>query len=315
MNVIYSTDENYAKICMTSIWSLLDSNKCVEEIKIYIIDNQITENTKKEMKDLIENKYQREIIFISCEEICRDLEKNNDYPISSYARLFIQDFIKEEKIIYVDCDTLVRGNLENLWNCKLKEYLVGGIQDPLPDYLKEAVQLDNQERYINAGVLLINLDKWREIDFKSKVVKFIKEHNKNVVHHDQGIINGICKGKILYLDPKYNLMSEMIMMNEKQLKKLYKMEKFYKEEQLQKARENPVIVHFISKFYNRPWFKECTHPYKDEFLSYYKKVNGEIKSKPLNRKVKMRKFAFEHFPFNIYVSVERMLNYKRKNQI
>lgn len=312
MNILYSTDENYAKICMASIWSLLDSNKFVEKMKIYIIDNQITENTKKEMKDLIENKYKRELVLISCEEICKDLEKNNDYPISSYARLFIQDFIKEEKIIYIDCDTLVKGNIESLWNCKLKEYWIGGIQDPLPYYLKKAVEMEGQERYINAGVLLINLNKWREIDFKSKVIKFIKEHNKNVVHHDQGIINGICKGKILYLDPKYNLMPEMIMMNEKQLKKLYKMEKFYKEKQLKKAREKPVIVHFISKFYNRPWFKECTHPYKDEFLNYYKKVNGEIKSKPLKKTVKMRKFVFEHFPFCMYVIVERILDCKRK---
>ncbi len=315
MNILYSTDENYAKICMASIWSLLDSNKFVEKMKIYIIDNQITESTKKEMKDLIENKYKRELVFISCEEICKDLEKENDFPISAYARLFIQDSIKEEKIIYIDCDTLVKGNVESLWNCKLKGYWIGGIQDPLPNYLKEAIEVDDQERYINSGVLLINLDKWREIDFKSKVIKFIKEHNKNVVHHDQGIINGICKGKILYLDPKYNLMPEMIMMNEKQLKKLYKMEKFYKEEQLQKARENPVIVHFISKFYNRPWFKECTHPYKDEFLNYYNKVNGEITSKPLNKKVKMRKFAFQYFPFGMYVGIERILNYKRKNQI
>lgn len=312
MNVLYSTDENYAKICMTSIWSLLDSNKLVEKMKIYIIDNQITENTKKEMKDLIENKYEREIVFISGKEICKDLEKENDFPISAYARLFIQDNIKEEKIIYIDCDTLVIGNLESMWNCKLKEYWIGGIQDPLPNYLKESVEMEGQERYINSGVMLINLNKWREIDFKSKVIKFIKEHNKNVVHHDQGIINGICKGKILYLDPKYNLMPEMIMMNEKQLKKLYKMEKFYNEKQLKKARKNPVIVHFISKFYNRPWFKECTHPYKQEFLKYYNKLEGEIKSNPLKKTVKMRKFVFEHFPFCMYVIVERILDCKRR---
>ncbi len=311
MNIIYSTDENYSKICLASIISLLESNKKVEKLKIYIIDNNIEEKTKSEFVKTID-KYKRMCFFISCKEICKDLQKNNDFPVSSYARLFIQDSIKEDKIIYIDCDTAVRNSLESLWEEDLKDNLVAGVEDPLPSYLKEAIQMSKNDRYINAGILVINLKKWREINFKQRVLEFVKKHNNNVIHHDQGIINGICKNKILYLHPKYNLMPEMIMMTEKQLRKLYKIKNFYSEEKLEEARKNPCIVHYISKFYNRPWFKECNHPFKNDFQKYY---TGEIKSKPLTNKIRLRKWIFTHLPFTIYSLLENMLDFKRKKHI
>ena len=314
MNVVYSTDENYSKICMTSLYSLLESNKMIKEIEIYIIDNNLNEKTKKQFTELIK-KYNREIKFISCKEICEELQKNNDFPVSAYARLFIQDYIKDDKIIYIDCDTIVNGSLEELWTTKLDDYWIAGVQDPLPNYLKKTSEMDENDRYINSGVLLINLKKWREVDFKNLVVQYITNHKKNVVHHDQGIINGICNGKILYLHPKFNLMPEMISMNEKKLKKLYQMKEFYSQKELDEAKSKPIIIHYILKFYNRPWFKECTHPYKDKFLKFYKILNGKLISKPLSYKVRLRKFVFNYFHFNVYVSLERILDYKRKKSI
>ena len=311
MNVLYSTDENYSKICIASIHSLLESNKTNKEIKIYIIDNNIEKNTKKGFINLVE-KYNRKIEFISCEDICKDLKKNNDFSVSSYARLFIQDSIKEDKVIYIDCDTVIRKDLSELWEKDLKENWISGVEDPLPSYLKEAIQMKRNDRYINAGVLIINLKKWREINFKEKVIKYIDNHKKNVVHHDQGIINGICKGKILYLEPKYNLMPEMIMMKESQLKKLYKLKNFYSESQLEEAKKDPYIVHYISKFYNRPWFKECTHPFKEDFRRYFE---GELKSNPLSKKIKARKFVFDNLPFFIYLAMEDILDLKRKKTV
>lgn len=314
MNVIYSTDENYSKICMTSIYSLLESNKQMEQIKIYIIDNNL-ENTSKNIFIELIKKYKREVVFISCQEICKDLQKNNKFPVSAYARLFIQDYVDEDKIIYIDCDTAINGNLKELWDIDLNDNWVAGVQDPLPEYLKDAIEMEEKDKYINSGVLVINLKKWREIDFKKLSIKYIENHGKNVVHHDQGIINGICKGHITYLHPKFNLMPEMITMTSKQLKKIYKMKDFYSQEELDVAKNAPIIIHYIAKFYNRPWFIECTHPYKEEFLKYYKLLGGKLINKQLNLKVKLRRFMFKYFPFCFYVILERILDFRRKSYV
>ena len=311
MNILYSTDENYSEICLSSIRSLLENNKGVKELKIYIIDNNITEKTKTKIATEIKH-YKRNYFFIPCMEICKGVKKNNKFPISAYARLFVQDNIKENKVIYLDCDTIVETELTELWNIDLKDNWIAGIQDLLTSSLIKAIGMDSNERYINSGVLVINLKKWRQIDFKAKVIQYMKDNNNNVIHHDQGIINGLCKDKILYLEPKFNLMPEMLMMNEGQIKKLYKMSNFYSEQQLESSRVNPAIIHYICKFYNRPWFKECTHPYKNKFLKYYK---GELKSKPLCIKIKFRKFVFEKLPFSIYCMIEKILDFRRKKYV
>ena len=311
MNIVYSTDNNYANICLCSIISLLEANKNVENIKIYIIDNKISVEQKQNIIRYIKQ-YNRDYCFIDCKEVTRRLKKNNNFPVSAYARLFIQGFIEDEKVIYLDCDTIVKDDLTYLWNIDMKENWIAGVQDPLPQYLKTVVDMDKDDRYINSGVLLINLKEWRKINFQDLIIEYMKKNNNNVIHHDQGIINGVCKGKILYLEPKFNLMPEMIMMSSKQLIRLYGMKCFYSQKELDEANERPSIIHYICKFYNRPWFKECTHPYKEYFQLYYvNELHMELKEKKLGKKVRMRLFIFNHFPFEIYCINEKILNLKR----
>ena len=52
MNIMYSTDENYSKICLSSIHSVLEENKNVEELKIYIIDNNISKDTNEVLNEI-----------------------------------------------------------------------------------------------------------------------------------------------------------------------------------------------------------------------------------------------------------------------
>ena len=101
MNIVYSTDNNYANICLCSIISLLEANKNVENIKIYIIDNKISVEQKQNIIRYIKQ-YNRDYCFIDCKEVTRRLKKNNNFPVSAYARLFIQGFIEDEKVIYLD---------------------------------------------------------------------------------------------------------------------------------------------------------------------------------------------------------------------
>mgnify|MGYP005803247495 CR=1 FL=1 len=311
--VLYSTDETYARHAATSIYTLLENNKSFEKIKIYIISNNLSSETKKKFLRIIEE-FERELKFIDLKELLVDFEKNNDYPISSYARLLIENIILEDKILYIDCDTIVVNSLKDIWKIDLQENLIAGVQDALPSYLLSAINIEKNSQYINAGVLLINLKKWRDEKFKNQVYNFLKIKKGNVVHHDQGIINHICNGKIKILEPKYNVMPEIIMYNEKQIKKLYQLQNYYNDEELKDAKENPVIIHFISKFYNRPWNKKCTHPYKDNYLEALSKTgfSTKLENKDLSKKVKLRKFIYKMFPFEIYCTLEHLLNKRRE---
>lgn len=313
LNVLYSTDENYARHCATSIYSLLDNNKEFESINIYIIENNVNNESKGKITNIIK-KFNRKIEFLELENFCCNFKKNNEYSLSYYARLFISNLPSEiEKILYIDCDTIINGPLKELLDVDISEYYFGAVQDSIQAQKMKFIEKGAEFRYINSGVLYINLKKFREDNIEKKFLNFIEKYCGNVPHHDQGILNGVCGEKILYLAPKYNLMPEMIYMNSKQIKNLYGLKYYYTDEELQEAKKNPIIVHFLTKWYNRPWYKTCTHPMKNLYIKYLNLtgfdnglVDGDIK-----RRIKFQKKIFEKMPFFVFLIVQRIFDIRR----
>jgi len=315
LNVLYSTDSNYAPHAAASIYSLLDNNKDFEKIDIYIIDDNISDECKAKFYKMISGFSNANLIFYPFENLKPKLKiKETWYSMIGYARLMLSEITDAEKILYIDCDTIVNGSLKELWETDIEGYCVGGVQDNPALYAIEAIGMNENDRYINGGVLFINLKKWREDNIEEKIIQMLKDHNGSVLHHDQGIVNGVCKNSIKIIHPKFNTMSQFFLMNAKQMKSLSDVKNYYTQDDLDEAIKNPVIIHYINKFYNRPWFKSCSHPLKDLYIKNLSKTPFKVELKEGSQKnsVKIRKFVFEHFPFFIYYAMERIFNIRRK---
>ncbi|WP_337133526.1 glycosyltransferase family 8 protein [Priestia megaterium] len=317
INILYSSNENYTRHAATSLYSLLENNTHINEISIYFIDDNITEESKKKLQSVV-NSFKRQIYFIPIESLLVKFKKRDDFPLSGYARLFISNkFTNVDKILYLDCDTVVAGSLEELWNTDIEGYLVAGVQDNPAMYMSEIIGMNRKSRYINSGVMLMNLKYWREWDIENKIIDFVNKFRGEVPHHDQGLINGICKDKILILHPKYNMMPQFLLYNVMQIKSLYNIENYYTQQFLDEATKTPVIVHYISKFYDRPWFTGCTHPMKGLYTDYLSKTTFDNKIYPSNQsyKVKLRKWVYSNLPFLIFGGLEKFLDIKRRRYI
>lgn len=315
LNVLYATDSNYAPHAAASIYSLLNNNKDFENITIYIIDDNISKECKDKFEDLISGFTNANLIFCPFENLKPKLRiKETWYAMVGYARLMLSEITDAEKILYIDCDTIINGSLRELWETDMEGYCIGGVQDNPALYALEAIGMDDNDRYINGGVLLINLKKWRDDNIEEKIIQMIKDHNGFVLHHDQGIVNGVCKNSIKILHPKFNTMSQFFLMNAKQIKSLYDIKNYYTQDELDDATKNPVIIHYINKFYNRPWFRSCSHPLKELYTENLSKTsfNIELKDGMQKKSVRIRKYVFEHFPFFVYYAMERVFNIRRK---
>lgn len=312
MNVMYSCDNNYLRHAAASITSLLENNK-TENINIFLITNNIEESLQQKIKKLV-NKYKQNIEFIDINLICSKLKTNDNFPISGYARLFVSQYITVDKILYLDCDTIVLDSIKSLYDTDISNYYVAGIQDNPAKHLVDIIGMTENDRYLNSGVLLINLQKWREDNLEIQFNEFIERFNGKVPHHDQGIINGVCKNKILVLNPKYNCMSQLFQHTASEIKRLFNIKNYYTQSELDDALKNPVIVHYIAKFFGRPWIKECTHPYLNEYIKYLK-LSG-FYQEPIEKKedigLKIRKFIYQKTPFLIYYNFEKLLDIKRR---
>lgn len=314
LNVMYSTDENYARYCGTSIYSLFDNNKDIEKINIFVVEDNVKEKTKNIFFDMAK-KFNRNLKFINIDDVCNEFSKNNNFPKAAFARLFAENIDENiDKILYLDCDTIINDSLRKLWNTNIEDYYIAAIQDPIQTFNVQLIGLPKEFRYINSGVLLINLKKWRKDNLKQKFIDSMTEYVGKVPHHDQGILNIVCRDYILYLNPKYNLMPEMICMNSSQLKEIYKMTNFYENEELEMARIKPCIIHYITKWYNRPWYKSCTHPLKEKFIEYLNKTefNKELLDGQLKKRILLQKKIFEKMPFCFFIVFQRLFDIRRK---
>lgn len=303
--VIYSSDDHYVQHMGVSIYSLLEHNQDFRKIYIYIIENEILEENKKKLQKLVDFFGNAELLWIDFtnwkERIQLDMEWN--ISVSSYARLFISGMIPEtiNRILYLDCDMLICDSLKELWNVNLTGNIIGAVQDAVSDETKEAVGVVPIKKYFNAGMLLIDLENWRKFEIEKMSLEFISSHEGRVKHHDQGVLNGVLNDKWMTLPLCYNVMTiHFIYGRNKLLKYSKEHADFYTEEEIQRSKENPVVLHFTPSFTTRPWVENCNHPLREKYWNILQKTPWKnSKAQKDNRKwyVRLIEWRYRCLPF------------------
>lgn len=301
MNVFYFSSDLFISVLATSVVSLMENNKSFDEINIYIGDDGIAEVNKSKLGQLVSS-YKRNVYFISLPDPSElfDFPFKERYQIGhSYPRMAIDMLLPKEvdRVLCLDSDTLVLGNLTELWSLDLGKNIMAGVADcmNLVAYKKQ-FKLSNDEFYCNAGVFLINLNAWRENRIGEDIKKCIKDNNGNIFFFEQTLMNYVCKGNIFQLHPKYNSYTLLYAFKFENLVKWRKPTFFYSEKEVSEAKENPKIIHFTRNFYmmSRPWIEGCDHPLTEIYQEYKKLTPWKVIEKDTRNKIKKWKYKLWH---------------------
>ena len=111
----------------------------------------------------------------------------------TFARYFIPDFVHEDKVLYLDSDLIVTGNLDSLFEQELGDNYVGAVRSCFGAGVG-----------FNAGVLLINNRLWKEEHIRQKLVDITEREHANVGEGDQSILNMVFEDRYLNLPDTYN---------------------------------------------------------------------------------------------------------------
>jgi lipopolysaccharide biosynthesis glycosyltransferase len=268
INVAYSCDEMYIPHTGISMLSLLENNKHFDDITFYFIEKDVTQGSLDKLSELVTS-YNREFRSISFYDLCADLKINTlgRHIETVYVKLFFQRLEGVEKILYIDSDTIINASLTSFWEIDLGRNLVAGVETYTGD--KSALGLNSEDRLMNDGVALLNLTEFRKNNIEKEFIECIASYDGNPPVLSEGVINKVCRGKLKIIHPKYNLLSGLISLKNTGGAGL---ENYYRKEQIKDAIANPVIIHYLSAFFNRPWDINCTHPLKDKYL-YYKSIS------------------------------------------
>lgn len=274
MNIMYTTNGNFVGKVATSICSVFENNKNMDEITVFIVGQGLTEEDNEKFLK-IGDYYKRKIVLIELGEISSYIDfdfDTNGWNSIVLARLLLDRLLPMEvdKVLYLDGDTVVINSLKDLWLTDMSNCILGACIEATVDYDRRKNLGMAHLPYINAGVLLINLKKWREEKTGQKILEYYKKHNGNLFANDQDAINGALKNQIFYLGPEYNFYNIYWHYPYKVLKKLMKDTYYYSEEIVQKAIKRPVIIHYLGE--ERPWRKGNTHKYRAYYYKYLEKT-------------------------------------------
>ena len=313
MNIVYSSSDSYCEIAGISMLSLMESNVQADEINFYLIDNAISDKNKEKLEEMI-NKFGRRLCYISpldIEKLSATHINVGRWNISTFYRLFLPTLLPEsvERVLFIDCDTIVLEDLAPLWNMDMGDKWLYGVDDCRSAAYRTNLGLKPEDNYINNGVLLINIKAMRDNQVEDLFLKYIRENQGDITFVDQGVQNGVISrlNKSGLLHPKYNCLTVFFCFNYSNLVKLRKPPIPGEEAEYREAVAHPAIVHFQSCFRSglRPWCKGCTHPFAKKYLEFKKKSPWkDTPMRPDDRTMpqKMLNWGTSIMPENLMVS-------------
>ncbi|AKD38674.1 RfaJ protein [Pasteurella multocida subsp. multocida OH4807] len=271
MNIVFNADNNYAPYLAIAILSIIKTNTA--PINFYVLDLGINEISKNKIKEIVHSSRNNVEFIIIKENELKGPPQTIDYiPPITYARLKIADYLPEniEKIIYLDTDILVNESLQSLWETKLQDNWIAACFDPFIEYnkkdYKSKIGLSSNQHYVNAGVLLINLSKWRSSNIWRKSINFFKDFPA-AEYQDQDIINFLFKGKILYIDNRYNFSIN----HKNRIKRKIKNHNITLHP-LEKTTMPVAIFHYVGP--TKPWHSTCTMSKVNKFQQLFSEIEN-----------------------------------------
>ena len=210
--IFFACDDNFVKHTIVSLTSIIENADPSRKYRVHVLHTNISEKMMTETLRL-----KNESFDISFNDVTPYLESISDklplrhyYTKTTYYRLFIADMFPEyDKAIYIDSDTVVLGDISELYDTELGDCYVGACveqvmaqMDVYGTYAERVVGVE-RHRFFNAGLLLINSAEWRRVKLFEEFLSQLAIYNF-IVTQDEDYLNVICKGHVKLLDPKWN---------------------------------------------------------------------------------------------------------------
>lgn len=278
LHVAVASDSNYAKMTSVLLTSLFAYNSVFEYITVHFLTDHITPQALSEIRRHVpEGRGELVVHDVSNLRQLLGVEVPKTIAIASYSRLFLSSLLNNEvgRVIYMDVDALLVGSLWKLWNMDLTGYEVAGVLDDVSLYAKRTVGVNDDDPYINAGFLMINLSLWRSEGIEKQILNFLLAHHGVVYHHDQGLINAVCKKKMV-LPINYNMVTNFFVFPYKNFHQV----PFYTEQEMESGKSHPIFIHFTAGVAGRPWMKGCKHPLKRQYWNTMVKAGYDSRCLP-----------------------------------
>lgn len=275
VHIVISFNDQYFKPACATISSILSHTANQNDMVFYVIhDDGLSRATATKVCNVFKG---ITFNFIKVKEsFVANLPLNRSYiNVNTYYRLLIHNLIPQsvKRIVYLDTDISVCSDIVDLWNTDMGSSIIAGSRDESGAVGSWRLFGDQMnDRYINAGVLVFDLEKARDkygnLDFLYS--RSFYENYDNITMQDQDILNIAYKDDIALLPLNWNVPSSAYYRKSAHSDGNYEgKESFLSKKEISEAALSPNIIHFTGR--QKPWKINSMHPLKKIFWFYLRK--------------------------------------------
>ncbi len=261
IDICFTSDENYAQHMAVAIMSILINADKNDEFSFWIVDDNISENSKKKIDILKKIKdFDISYIVVNKDEF-KDFPFRKDYVSSnSYYLLKVPSILKNnDRLLFLDCDVVVQKSLAPLFFMDLDGRCIAAAEDIHAKRHKERMGILDKFLYFNSGVFLLDCEKWRNNHMEEKCFEYVKRNGKNFVLQDQEVLNGVLHNDVKEIDLKWNFQHVHNYVGD--------FDKNYYEE----IKKDPSVIHYITG--DKPWNRDDLNCLSIEYWNYLMKTS------------------------------------------
>lgn len=256
--IVLAVNYSYVEQVVTTIKSILYHHR---NIRFYIINSDFPQEWFKGLNRHLA-RFGSEIV--NCRVNSAQISQyRTDISYTVFLRYFISDFVKEERVIYMDCDMVVTGPLDDLFTMDLKGYPVAAVRD----YGGRAFY---HREIFNAGFLVIDNAYWRAKQMSQYLIEMTNEWHDRVDQADQSILNMVFENNWYELSFDLNY---VVLHNH------------FTDYQIPEGQEFPKVLHYLS--HRKPWFPLAAQTYRDVWWFYaqldWSEVSNNVSLSPLRK--------------------------------
>lgn len=250
IHVAVAADKKYLVHLEVMLYSLRRNLNAAWNVNVHVLSSELSERDLAWKNRLPDDELHCVKPPIAPKEVLPVRERDH-VTEATYYRLYVEHLFPEDtaRILYLDCDLVVLGDLATLAETELGDCVVGAVRDYLFPNCEMASQVFNnyqnitKKPYFNAGVLVIDLPKWRNAKIKQRALSFLSARQSEVTWWDQDALNYVLVDSWRSLDPRWNRTSTFWQLKDE--------DKLPFPDQMIPSLDAPYVVHFTGAV--KPW--------------------------------------------------------------
>jgi lipopolysaccharide biosynthesis glycosyltransferase len=263
MIISCTIDKSYIRLCTVLLKSLSAANPD-ENISVYFLHGAIDSDERAKLAAYLGGFHSSVSLIQLDQELPGGFPVFGHFSVATYFRLLLPAALPRAlgRVIYPDSDMIVVDSLRERWETQLGNYCIGAIAEHNHAFNRKRLCLSGKSLVFNAGVMLINLDGWREMNIFTSGLDFVRNHPERIKYWNQDVLNSLLEGSWLQLNWRWNALPHLWLNPE------YADPAAPDGRQAKAPRGRPAVIHFAGSGVAKPWNHRCTHPWRQHYREF-----------------------------------------------